>query len=454
MDFWSSALLSELKCAECPDAKLHEEKINYCSNFYFLRSHNKNSLIFSFPVKIKCSILDDFSEGRGGEDGFTAELIEKIKKSIRTTPELYPLAGLATKNPSDYASNLEPVTFCKTSPGAGQRLWKADCNNYCNNDDVCLNLSGAISYPERQTVRDVKETKEIFFALLESVADIVSQFDKKEALRSALLSLDQKIMRENLSRYGLVSFIADGTRPVRSYTKYRGTFRIAGPNPNCNIPYFFPKELMPVEMELMASGGVVSGLGIRKKEIFAVTGSNAEGKSTFLQTVRSGFDDHLRGDGRCFVVTKTNLMSAESAEEDISGSDISLFFKNLPPGISGTPKCVTGRGSGSMGMAAMFSKALLKKSSIIIIDEDKSATNLLIPNCMQSEDVVPLSVICKDNRQKLGDSSVLFAAATMDILVAEADRIMEFKNHQPSGINREEFRLKLKNHLLSVAERL
>ena len=147
-------------------------------------------------------------------------------------------------------------------------------------------------------------------------------------------------------------------------------------------------------------------------------------------------------------------MSAESAEEDISGSDISLFFKSLPPGISGTPKCVTGRGSGSMGMAAMFSKALLKKSSIIIIDEDKSATNLLIPNCMQSEDVVPLSVICKDNRQNLGDSSVLFAAATMDILVAEADRIMEFKSHQPFGINREEFRLKLKNHLLSVAERL
>ena len=85
-----------------------------------------------------------------------------------------------------------------------------------------------------------------------------------------------------------------------------------------------------------------------------------------------------------------------------------------------------------------------------MVDEDRSATNLLVPNCMQSEDVTPLSVICRSRRDKLKDSSVIFAATTMDILVAEADRIMQFQDHVAVGILRDEFRSRLKRHLESA----
>lgn len=91
---------------------------------------------------------------------------------------------------------------------------------------------------------------------------------------------------------------------------------------------------------------------------------------------------------------------------------------------------------------------------MIVIDEDRSVTNLLVPNCLQGENVTPLSVICRERRDELGDCAVLFAAATMDLLVAEADRIMEFRDHNAKMIDRNEFRRLLKIHLESVLENL
>ncbi|MBP2133465.1 putative ABC-class ATPase [Methanomicrobium sp. W14] len=445
---------AELLKSEVSDAFLDEKRIRPGTNFYFAKSPDRTSLIFSYPVFVKCRLLEDFPEAKEGYDGAVAGLIESIKDKCREISALHPLGGLDTGCPGNYSPNIEPVTFCRVSSGTGQMLWKAGPDNYMNDDGIFLTLCGAVPYPGDPVCGNVRRAGEIFSSLLESVAELSFRFSRKSAEAGAMCSLDQKLLRKNLSLAGLVSFIADNTLPARTYTRHRGYFRIAGPGKSSNVPFVCPLELEPVEMELMASGGSVTGLGIRKKEVFAVTGSNAEGKSTFLQTVRSGCDDHLPGDGREQVVTSGSVMTAESCESDISGSDISMFFSALPPGASGSPKCVFGSGSGSMGMAAQFSEAVRKKAQVIVVDEDKSATNLLVPNCMQGMNVTPLSLICRKHREKLGGSSVVFAAATMDILVSEADRIMEFRDHTAFGIKRDDFRKKLRQYLESVIKGL
>lgn len=452
------------------DADINRIRVNYGTNFYLVKSHDGSSLIFSFPAVINHNPLEDFPECESGSDGCIAGIIERIKSKVHGNPALRPLGGLDTAVPKNYGANIEPVTFCHVSYGTGSDLWKADEKNCLSDGKVLLNLSGALPYPEVSTDTPdssaIRRLNETFAALLDAVAKEVISYDGKSAEKNALCSMDQKQIRAALEPKGLVSFIADGTLPVRSYTKYRTYFRVAGPAlyavrkgnsvtyEHGSVPYECPAELTPVEMELPASGGTVTGLGIRKKEVFAVIGSNAEGKSTFLQTIRSGCDDHLPGDGREYTITSGNVMSAESSEADITGADIRLFFKSLPKGTSGTPANVTGRGSGSMGMAAQFTAALRRRASLIIIDEDKSATNLLVPNCIQSSDVTPLSVICKNERDKLGDSSILFAAATMDILTAEADRILKFGDHRMYAVGRDEFRVKLKEYLRNAADEL
>jgi len=434
-----------------PDASVYTGKVNPGTNTYLVRSYDRTALQFSFPAIIRCSLLEGCcSSAEGGPDGALGAFIEEVKARSDSVRALRALGGLDTDRPGNYLGNIEPVTFCRSSFGTGQQLWKADSENYIDNRGICVILSGALPYPGDPTPSNIRNTSDRLSELLESVSGIAFKMDKKEAERSALCSADQKMMRESLDSKGLVSFIGDGTRAVRTYTRYRGSYRVAGPNEISNIPFRCPFELEPVEMELPASGSVVTGLGIRKKEVFAVSGSNAQGKSTFLQAVRSGSDDHMPGDGREYIVTTGNVMTAESGEFNVSGADISIFFSALPPGVSGTPKSVYGRGSGSMVMAAQFQEAVRRNASLIVIDEDKSATNLLVPNCMQSDEVTPLSQICRNGRERLGNSSIVFAAATMDILVAEADRIMEFREHVATGVGRDEFRRMLKKHLESV----
>ncbi|ADN37143.1 ABC transporter, ATPase, predicted [Methanolacinia petrolearia DSM 11571] len=448
---WSDVLPAILEEESGGDIAFEAGKMNPGVNTYLVRSYDRSALIFSFPAVIRCGLPgQDLLPDKRGYDGAVGAFIEEVKGHSRSIEGLRPLGGFDTGFPQNYSANIEPVTFCRSSFGAGQQLWKADSENYLDDKGVHVILSGALPYPGLPSEPNIRIIRDKLSGLMESVAEIVFGLDEKKTEKYALCSADQKMIREVLDSKGLVAFVGDGTRGVRTYTRHRGHFRVAGPNEISNIPFRCPVELEPVEMVLPASGGSITGLGIRKKEIFAVTGSNAQGKSTFLQVIRSGSDDHMPGDGRENVVTLGNVMTAESGEFEIPGADISMFFSALPPGMSGTPKNVYGGGSGSMVMAAMFQEAVRKNASLIVVDEDRSATNLLVPNCMQSEDVTPLSVICRSRREKLKGSSVIFAAATMDILVAEADRIMKFQDHAAVGILRDEFRSGLKRHLESV----
>ncbi len=173
---------------------------------------------------------------------------------------------------------------------------------------------------------------------------------------------------------------------------------------------------------------------------FAVAGSNAQGKTTFLEGIIAGMDDHARGDGRELVITVHGLCTAEAMTCQMTGADVSMFFSVLPPGIHGTVHAASGMGSGSMNMAHQVQRAVERHCPLLIIDEDRAAPNLLVRSCLQAEEVTPLSEILCNDRGKMGGTALLFAACAMDTLAAQADRIMLLDQHAACAVDREQFR--------------
>jgi len=164
----------------------------------------------------------------------------------------------------------------------------------------------------------------------------------------------------------------------------------------------------------------------------------------------AGEDDHAAGDGREFLVSVPKAAFVEAGARELNGADVSLFFKSLPPGLGGMPKSACGQGSGSLIMAHMIEAALRKEVPMLLFDEDRAATNLLVPGCFQTGEVTPLSTLLACHREVFGDTAVIFAASSLDILIAQADRILVFDRHQAGSISRREFREKLIQYLREV----
>ncbi len=107
-----------------------------------------------------------------------------------------------------------------------------------------------------------------------------------------------------------------------------------------------------------------------------------------------------------------------------------------------------------MVMAEQVQKAVEEKAPLLLIDEDQAATNLLVRSCLQSEGITPLSTILSEDRGALGETALLFAACSMDILTAEADRILLLDRHAARAVDRDVFRSMVCSHLEQTLERL
>jgi predicted ABC-class ATPase len=186
----------------------------------------------------------------------------------------------------------------------------------------------------------------------------------------------------------------------------------------------------------------------------AIAGSNAQGKTTFLEGILSGMDDHAPRDGREQVITLRGARDAESTTASLGGVDISMFFRSLPPGVSGTVHAARGIGSGSMNMAHQVQDAIARHAPLLIIDEDRAAPNLLVKSCLQKEEITPLSEILAHRRDLLGDTALVFAACALDTLIARADRILLLDRHEASAIEPEAFRQRVAELLRKTADGL
>ncbi len=411
---------------------------------YMVRSLDETALRFSLPV-----LLAGYRPGSGA-DGIVGVLIEAAKSGVHREPGLGPIAGIGTLHPAHCLPNIEPVTVTETAGAIGTNLWRPDHLNRLDDEGLHLIARGAVPYPGPPSPDEGKEIAGILQTLLEAIDRTARRVPESRLEAARALSIDQKDLRRRLPGLGLVAFIADGVRPARQFTHLRCHHRIAGPKEGVHIPFRCPEDLKPIEIEVAGTGEVITGLGIRRREVFAVAASNAEGKSTFLHAVSAGVDDHAAGDGREYLVSVPGIAGAEASERDLAGADVSLFFKSLPPGIGGTPRAVYGRGSGSVVMAHEFQTAVRKQAPLLIFDEDRSATNLLVPGCLQSGEVTPLATLLADRRDLLGETGLLFAASSLDILIARADRILTLEGHRTGAIRPEEFQARMRRHLAEM----
>ncbi|AGB03321.1 P-loop domain-containing protein [Methanoregula formicica] len=448
---WDEAIGSFLHSYTGDGTQIDSSRVQPGITAFLVRSFDGAALQFSFPVVVQRNLPAEIALDPAGADGAAATLIERVKGQAESVPALGPLYGKGVPGSQRYRDTIEPYTVIHSDETLASHLWKADARNFCDCEGIHVILRGAMPCPDGDGRRQVADA---LGGLADAVGTIVEKTPARVVDASWLASLDQKRLRRGLRERGLVAFVADGSKLARTLTHHRCFFRVAGPKTGVNIPFCCPVELDPVELGLPASGGTVTGLGIRQREVLAIAGSNAQGKSTFLEGILAGRDDHAPHDGRELVVTARGACTAESTTMGLAGADISMFFSTLPPGVSGTVRSVHGMGSGSMTMAWQVQSAIARHAPLLIIDEDRAAPNLLVKSCLQKEEITPLSEILFHDRTKMGDTALVFAACAMDTLIARADRIMVLDRHEASAIDTGEFRRMLAETLRKTADGL
>lgn len=173
----------------------------------------------------------------------------------------------------------------------------------------------------------------------------------------------------------------------------------------------------------------VCGMGI-KKGITVITGGGYSGKSTLLDTISKGIYDHVLGDGRELCITDESSFSI-SAEDGrcIKCVNISPFIKWLPNGDTRSFSTVCA--SGSTSQAANIMEAIDYSAKLILIDEDRSATNFMIQDSImkeliEKEPIIPFTSRVNDLYNSRGVSTILVIGGSGEyISVADKIYIME-----------------------------
>ena len=141
------------------------------------------------------------------------------------------------------------------------------------------------------------------------------------------------------------------------------------------VPFESPESLR--RSVVLPHAGVVAGMAI-PPGITLIVGGGYHGKSTVLSAIQRGVYAHIPGDGRELVAALPEAVKIRAADgRPITKVDVSPFINHLPTGAD-TRAFSTQNASGSTSQAASIVEALGLRSPLLLIDEDTSATNLMI----------------------------------------------------------------------------
>jgi predicted ABC-class ATPase len=238
---------------------------------------------------------------------------------------------------------------------------------------------------------------------------------------------DARYLRGLLPELGLVAFVAEGAvLPRESGASDR-------PLQHGAVPFESPEEFR-VEVEL-PNGGVVSGMGV-PEGVTLVAGGGFHGKSTLLSALSWGVYDHVPGDGRELVVARGDAVKVRAEDgRSVSGVDISAMIGALPGGRT-TEDFSTPNASGSTSQAANIAEALEIGTSLLLVDEDTSATNFMIRDermreLVRREPISPFIDLVRPLHRSLGVSTVVVVGGVGDYLDV-ADRVILLEDYSPS----------------------
>ncbi|KAI9840187.1 MAG: hypothetical protein M1837_001859 [Sclerophora amabilis] len=254
--------------------------------------------------------------------------------------------------------------------------------------------------------------------------------DQQALIRHISSVEDQDHLRRQLQDRGLVAFVANGS--VLPRASGASSLPMTGKSV---IRFKSPPDL---EIELTTpNGGLVRGMALRKG-ITVLSGGGFHGKSTLLEALELGIYDHIPGDGREAVVTEPNCVKIRAEDgRSVNGVDISPFISGLPGGKD-TVSFSSEDASGSTSMSANIQEALEFGATSILIDEDSSATNLLIRDqrmqaLIADETITPL--VCKARAlfNQHGVSTIIVIGGCGDYL-SIADTVIGMQSYTPRNL--------------------
>lgn len=240
-----------------------------------------------------------------------------------------------------------------------------------------------VGFPANGRTINAPELEKILFRFIPECvkrALYYKNMDAKKIQEVVELADDQQAIREALQERGLVAFVANGAMLPRESGVSDRPMRGA-------VPFESP-ESMEVELTLPHKGKI-KGMGI-PRGITLIVGGGYHGKSTLLKALELGVYNHIKGDGREYVITDATAMKIRAEDgRAVSHVNISPFINNLPNGKD-TVDFSTEDASGSTSQAANVVEAVNSGAKALLIDEDTSATNFMV------RDELMQSVIAKD----------------------------------------------------------
>jgi len=285
-----------------------------------------------------------------------------------------------------------------------------------------------------------REAEEIFLRRIPDVLERMRfpRLPREDLEKHLDVAEDATFLRGLLKERGLVAFVADGSILPRE------SGRSDRPLQEGAIPFESPPELR-IQVEL-PHHGPLSGMGI-PEGVTLIVGGGFHGKSTLLRALERGVYNHVPGDGREFVVTRESAVKVRAEDgRVVTGVDISPFIQNLPLGLDTT--CFsTVNASGSTSQAACIMEALEAGAEVLLVDEDTSATNLMIRDArMQAliarhaEPIIPFVDRVRQLHRDRGVSTVLVMGGSGDYLDV-ADTVIAMEAFRPRDVTAEARRI-------------
>lgn len=244
--------------------------------------------------------------------------------------------------------------------------------------------------------------------------------DQKALKKQVTLVLEQDFIREELKRRKLVAFVAnDSILPRQSGISDQ---------PLKDAILFTSPENFAITLDL-PTGRRVTGMGV-PEGVTLIVGGGFHGKSTFLQALERGAYHHIAGDGRELVITRQDAVKVRAEDgRSIEKVNISAFINNLPA-KKDTTRFTTENASGSTSQATNVMEALEAQSSLLLIDEDTSATNFMIRDgrmqqlvAPDKEPITPFTDKVRPLYEHLSVSTILIVGGSGDYF-EEADQIL------------------------------
>lgn len=326
---------------------------------------------------------------------------------------------------NDNKDSREKAQFCTQPPDECMDkksgcLYNRELKRYVLKIHFNVPLVNAISVNSKAAFRAVKD-------IMEHIDSCLSNIDMAELVLWQKTSMNQQSIRTYMKENKICTFVADGSILPR---------RDGSDRPMLGAQPFISPESMRISITTEMNE-TITGMGI-KEGITVITGGGYSGKTPLLDAIELGIYNHIPGDGREYVISEASALKT-NAEDGRSVENINLaaFFKGLNTDTS-LEHFSTTHASGSVSQAANIVEAVGGNSKLILIDEDKSATNFMIRDSLMrkivpDEPIIPFTDRIEELSKDCGVSIILVIGGSSEYL-AYADTVILMKNFEPSDI--------------------